>query len=54
MFGGIVMAASRPVPKAGGPELQADDTSKIITYSVFGGFVLVLISWVASLKNQAN
>lgn len=58
MFGGIVVAAGRPVPKPGGPGIPPDEisktTSRIITYSVFGGFVLVLISWVYSLKNQSN
>lgn len=56
MFGGIVVAASSPRPKSGDANITSDNgmSSKIVTYSVFGGFILVLISWVASLKGQTN
>lgn len=49
MFGGIVMAASAPLPNTATAP-QDNTTSRIVTYSVFGGFILVLISWIASLK----
>lgn len=49
MFGGIVMAAATPLPSTSATT-QDNTTSKVVTYSVFGGFVLVLISWVSSLK----
>lgn len=52
MFGGILIAASRPVPKIGIAIPENKSTSNLITYSVFGGFVLVLISWVYSLRKQ--
>lgn len=52
MFGGILVAASRPSPGSQQAEEPSKGTSRFITYSVFGGFVLVIISWVSSLKNQ--
>lgn len=48
MFSGIVVAATTPRQTENIP--QGKTTSRIITYSVFGGLILVLISWVYSLK----
>lgn len=54
MFVGIVIVAARPAP--GSPQAQEPSrgTSRFITYSVFGGFILVIIAWVSSLKGQAE
>lgn len=52
MFSGIVVAASRPSPGSQQATEPSKGVSRFITYSVFGGFVLVIIAWVASLKGQ--
>lgn len=52
MFAGILTAATRPAPSSQQAEEPSKGTSRFITYSVFGGFILVIIAWAASLKNQ--
>lgn len=52
MLSGIVVAAARPAPSSQQAVEPDKGTSKFITYSVFGGFILVIIAWVSSLKGQ--
>lgn len=53
IFSGILVAASRPAPSSQQATEPGKGVSRFITYSVFGGFILVIIAWVSSLKSQA-